>query len=69
MSAATQLKSRSLYNPYHSKIATFHKRADKGTATETMVNLFKLHIKPILAFVDVCSSRNWVLLREPASEE
>jgi len=51
LSAATQLRSRSLYNPYHSKIATFHKRADKGTATETMVNLFKLHIKPIWAFL------------------
>ena len=51
LSAATQLRSLSLYNPYHSKIATLNKQADKGTATEIMVNLFKLHIKPIRAFV------------------
>jgi ABC-type transporter MlaC component len=47
LSVATQLKSRSLYNPYHLKIATL----DKRTAVKAMVNPFKLYIKPV-----------WVLL-------
>ncbi len=51
LSVATQLKSRSLYNPYHSKIATL----DKRTAVKAMVNPFKLYIKPVLVLLLILS--------------
>ena len=63
MTSAAQLKSRSLYNPYHSKIAPLYKAADKkankGAAIKSMVTLFKLHIKPVWALLLILSVVQW----------